>query len=199
MKVIKLTKIRFVNVMSKEVVEIKINKKMLNSYTLKDVLNKYEDNEKAVSSPYRWVDELTKKLIFDGFTTTFNFDQHLSRPLNSFLVTSKIVTTLIFPLNPSTGNFSGGWGSSWWSRSPPPPAASNEGEDMKNPDFRSIFVFNGTIDSTIYVQVSYTRQFSIGYNFLRKDVVVPAVEINGTGNWEQVRFRKKQTLHYQIT
>ena len=53
MKIVKLKKIRFVNVMSKEVVEIKINSKRLNSYTLKDVLNKYEDNEKAVSSPYR--------------------------------------------------------------------------------------------------------------------------------------------------
>ena len=91
--------------------------------------------------------------------------------------------------NPLAGNLRG---VRFWSRSPPLPAA------LKN-DFRSIFVFNGTIDSTIYVQVSYTRQFSIGYNFLRKDVVVPAVEINGTGNWEQVRFRKKQTLHYQIT
>ena len=195
MKVIKLTKIRFVNVMSKEVVEIKINKKMLNSYTLKDVLNKYEDNEKAVSSPYRWVDELTKKLIFDGFTTTFNFDQHLSRPLNSFLVTSKIVTTLIFPLNPSTGNLSGGV-RSWWSRTPPPPAtsnplspaASNEGEDNKKTYLRSIFVFNGTIDSKIYVRVSYTTGCGCD-NFPTKDVVVPAVEICGTGNWEQVRFK----------
>ena len=89
--------------------------------------------------------------------------------------------------NPLAGNLRG---VRFWSRSPPSPAAS------KN-DFRSIFVFNGTIDSTIYVRVSYTSQCtlvkfqnqdSIGYdNFLAKDVVVPAVEIYGTANWEKVR------------
>ena len=136
--------------MSKEVVEIKINRKRLNSYTLKDVMNKFEDNEKAVSSPYRWVDELTKEVIFDAFTT-LNFDLHLSRPLNSFLVTSKIWTTLIFPHNPSAGNL----------RSPPSPAASNEGEDKKKTEFHPICVFNGTVDSTIYVRVSYTSQCTL--------------------------------------
>ena len=165
----------------------------VNSYTLKDVMNKFEDNEKAVSSPYRWVDELTKKVIFDGFTT-FNTDLDLSRPLNSFLFTSKIWTTLIFPHNPSTGNLRG---DGFWSRSLPSLAASRGGEDKRNNNFRSIFVFNGTIDSTIYVRVSYTRQCtlvkfqnqdSIGYdNFPAKDIVVPAVEIHGTANWEKVR------------
>ena len=71
------------------------------------------------------------------------------------------------------------------------------GGDKKKTDFRSIFVFNGTIDSKIYVRVSYTSQCtlvkfqnqgSIGYdNFPGKDVVVPAVEIYGTANWEKVR------------
>ena len=195
MKVVNLTKIRFVNVMSEEVVEIKINRKRLNSYTLKDVMNKFEEKEKAVSSPYCWVDELTKKVIFDGFTT-FNTDLHLSRPLNSFLVTSKIWTTLIFPHNPSAGNLRGG---GVWSRSPPSHAASSGGEDKKKTDLRSIFVFNGTIDSKIYVRVSYTSQCTlvnfqnqgrIGYdNFPTKDVVFPAVEIRGKKNWEQVRLK----------
>ena len=186
MKVVNLTKIRFVNVISEEVVEIKINRKRLNSYTLKDVMNKFEEKEKAVSSPYCWVDELTKKVIFDGFTT-FNTDLHLSRPLNSFLVTSKIWTTLIFPHNPSAGNLRGG---GFWSRSPPSPTASSGGEDKKKTDLRSIFIFNGTIDSKIYVRVSYTSQRRIGYdNFSTKDVVFPAVEIRGKKSWEQVRLK----------
>ena len=165
--------------MSEEVVEIKINRKKLNSYSLKDMVNKFEDKEKAVSSPYRWVDELTKKVIFDGFTT-FNTDLDLSRPLNSFLFTSKIWTTLIFPHNPSTGNLRG---DGFWSRSLPSLAASNGGEDKKNNNFRSIFVFNGTIDSKIYVRVSFPT----------KDVVVPVVEIRGKKSWEQIRF---QNTHF---
>ena len=82
--------------------------------------------------------------------------------------------------NPSAGNLRR---VRFWSKSPPLPAAS------KN-DLRSIFVFNGTIDSTIYVRVSYTSQCtlvkfqnqdSIGYdNFPPRDVVVPAVEIHGS-------------------
>ena len=70
MKTVNLTKIRFVNVMSKEVVEIKINRKRFNSYTLKDLVNKFEDNEKAVSSPYRWVDELSKNFFLQHSITT---------------------------------------------------------------------------------------------------------------------------------
>ena len=167
MKAVKLSKIRFVNVMSEEVVEIKINRKRFNSYTLKDVLNKFEDNGKAVSSPYRWVDELSKKIIFDGFTSV-DTDKDLSQRLQSLMFTSKIWTTLIFPHNPSAGNLSGG-GWSWGSRSPPPPAssnppspaASNEGEDKKKPEFHPIYVFNGTVDSTIYVRVSYTSQCTL--------------------------------------
>ena len=160
MKTVKLSKIRFVNVMSEEVVEIKINRKWFNSYTLKDVLSKFEDNGKAVSSPYRWVDELSKKIIFEGFTSV-DTDKDLSRRLQSFMFTSKIWTTLIFPHNPSAGNLSGGGGSWWWSRSPPSPAASNEGEDKKKTEFHPIYVFNGTVDSTIYVRVSYTSQCTL--------------------------------------
>ena len=96
------------------------------------------------------------------------------------MFTSKIWTTLIFPHNPSAGNLRGG-GGSWWSRSPPSPAASGEGEDKKKIDFQSIFVFNGTIDSKIYVRVSYTSQCTL--------VVVPAVEIRGKKSWEQVRLK----------
>ena len=159
MKTVKLSKIRFVNVMSEEVVEIKLNRKKFNSYTLKDVLNKFEDNGKAVSSPYRWVDELSKKIFFDGFTSV-DTDKDLSQRLQSLMFTSKIWTTLIFPHNPSAGNLSGG-GWSWGSRSPPKPAASNEGEDKKKPEFHPIYVFNGTVDSTIYVRVSYTSQCTL--------------------------------------